>query len=373
MGLVKEINDLDLVISLPNQQTGFVSITDISDYITAQVEAAAGDMENDDDEENTTGAADKDDQETEVPNLSDFFTVGQLLTCAISALQTGSPSAPSSNSNNGKNSNNNAAAPSSSTKRRIELSLKPEHVNAALSVTDLYSGMPLVGSVVSKEDHGYIINLGITDTSGFLKASSSSMDLKLGQLVGVVVKDTPKSTTQRTIHLTFTSLTPSTPLQLPPTASITSIQPGQLLPAKIKSVLAHGLVLGLQDGLIEGTVHVFHTDIVGQLHSGKTMDDFFRVGDRIKAARVVHVDSAKKRIGLSLRQSVLPTDNENDDVSLADTTASSFPSSWNLRVGDGKEVDVGSRLTLKVVEADSDKGLVLVDESGDLVAFAHVK
>jgi rRNA biogenesis protein RRP5 len=41
LGCIKEINDLDLCISLPNQLTGFVSITDITRLITEKVEAIA--------------------------------------------------------------------------------------------------------------------------------------------------------------------------------------------------------------------------------------------------------------------------------------------------------------------------------------------
>jgi rRNA biogenesis protein RRP5 len=41
MGFIKEINDLDMSISLPNQLTGFVSITDITSKITQKIEKAA--------------------------------------------------------------------------------------------------------------------------------------------------------------------------------------------------------------------------------------------------------------------------------------------------------------------------------------------
>jgi rRNA biogenesis protein RRP5 len=41
MGFIKEINDLDMSISLPNQLTGFVSITEITSKITQRVEEVA--------------------------------------------------------------------------------------------------------------------------------------------------------------------------------------------------------------------------------------------------------------------------------------------------------------------------------------------
>ncbi|KAJ2999616.1 rRNA biogenesis protein rrp5 [Globomyces sp. JEL0801] len=45
IGIVKSINELDLTISLPNQLNGYVSITEINDYITTKVEQVAEDEE----------------------------------------------------------------------------------------------------------------------------------------------------------------------------------------------------------------------------------------------------------------------------------------------------------------------------------------
>lgn len=45
LGAIKEINELELVISLPNGLTGFVSITEISEEISKIAEKVANDDE----------------------------------------------------------------------------------------------------------------------------------------------------------------------------------------------------------------------------------------------------------------------------------------------------------------------------------------
>src|SRR4051794_1905227 len=105
-----------MVVSLPSHITGFVSITEISEPLAAVVERAAMTDE---------------DQEEELPNLRDFFYVGQWVRCVIMTLDDGSKKAGSSSvraDGNGKHS------------RRIELSLKPGLVNIGVASKDLGVG-----------------------------------------------------------------------------------------------------------------------------------------------------------------------------------------------------------------------------------------
>ncbi len=50
MGAIKEITAMDMVVSLPNQLTGFVSITEISSFLTSQLEKMTQDAEASDEE-----------------------------------------------------------------------------------------------------------------------------------------------------------------------------------------------------------------------------------------------------------------------------------------------------------------------------------
>jgi rRNA biogenesis protein RRP5 len=110
LGSIKEVNDLDIVMSLPNQLTGFVSITEISAVISNKVESAAAD------------SGSEDEEDAEIPDLREMFQVGQLFPCAITALEE------------------------SGIRRRIELSIIPKTVNSYLTGLDVASGMVCVGT-----------------------------------------------------------------------------------------------------------------------------------------------------------------------------------------------------------------------------------
>ena len=48
VGVVKQINELDLTVCLPNQLTGFVSITEISNRLTEKIQELANDSDEED-------------------------------------------------------------------------------------------------------------------------------------------------------------------------------------------------------------------------------------------------------------------------------------------------------------------------------------
>ena len=103
MGVVKKINELDMEISLPNQLTGYCSLTEISDYVSAQVELIA-ESENDD--------------EMNLPDLSEMFQVGQIVVCTAISVEQGE-------------------------KKRIDLSLNPKLVNAYIDNLNVVVGAVL--------------------------------------------------------------------------------------------------------------------------------------------------------------------------------------------------------------------------------------
>lgn len=81
-----------------------------------------------------------------------------------------------------------AAAPR--TRKRIELSLDPKLANAGLSTSDLTVGCTVQASVVSVEDHGLVMDLGLDDPGlkGFLSSkelgnSLSFPGIKEGQVL----------------------------------------------------------------------------------------------------------------------------------------------------------------------------------------------
>ncbi|KAJ3021566.1 Protein RRP5 [Thoreauomyces humboldtii] len=331
IGCVKEINDLDIAISLPDQLTGYVSIAEISEYVTKAVEKAAEDDSDEDDEGN---------EDAGIPELRDLFAVGQIVSCVITALEHDTVEEGSSKP----------------ARKRVVLSLKPETVNANLTTGELTEGLMVAASVSSEEDHGYVLSFGISGVSGFLLkknaaayiAGNGNRPLKVGQVVyaSVLKADDAK-------RIVSVTLSPETITKaVVPTAhaiGFDALKAGALVNAKVKQVLENGILLSFL-GILEGTANLFH---VGVTISDPDTDlaATFKVGQKMKA-RILFVDPIRKKIGLTLTASLLQW------------APHKFPS---LDV-----VDIGTVIDeFTVVRIDAKLGvLVQAPEAG--LAFVHV-
>lgn len=73
--------------------------------------------------------------------------------------------------------------------RHIELSLRASVLNKGLSLSHLTKGCGVYGSVVSSEDHGYVVTLGLEGVTAFLpKANAPEAGLQVGQPVEAVIQ-----------------------------------------------------------------------------------------------------------------------------------------------------------------------------------------
>jgi len=122
---IREIRDLELVVSLPNNLLGFIKITDISDIIT-DVLSKPESVEN------------------VVTDLSQLFYIGQIVRCVVKNIEREQKS------------------------KRIELSMLPSLLNKGITIDNLADGSILFGCIKSIEDHGYLIYFGLPKLSGFL-------------------------------------------------------------------------------------------------------------------------------------------------------------------------------------------------------------
>ncbi|KAI8821806.1 uncharacterized protein EV422DRAFT_495369 [Fimicolochytrium jonesii] len=287
LGCIKEINDLDIAISLPDQLTGYVSITEISDYITAQVEKAAGDNEDSEEDE-------EEESEESVPELREYFGLGQVVSCVITALEHDADS-------EGK---------AGSGRRRVALSLKPELVNANISSSDLVEGLVLACSIVSEEDHGFILSVGIEGASGFLlkknakafvEKQNEGRPLKIGQVLhGNVLKvDEARKVVSVTLdpEVQAKAVVPATQV-----IAFDALKAGALVNAKVKDVLDNGILLTFL-GVLEGTVNLAH---LGSLivDPEEELPAKYKVGQRLRV-RVLYVDPIRKKIAATLSPSLL--------------------------------------------------------------------
>ncbi|XP_071947119.1 protein RRP5 homolog [Antedon mediterranea] len=215
LGVVREIHDVQIIISLPNNLKGYVQITDINDKYTERLreEQQKGSASNKDDSDN------EDDQQ-EVPTLHEAFSVGDVVICKVKEVRMRKGYT------------------------RILLTLNPADITSHLAVDNLKETMILPGSVTSKEDHGFMIDVGIAGVTVFLQSKDANQyihnqnqgkTLFIGQLLQCAIKEVKsngrslfvtidrksiiKLQAQDTTHTTLQSFMPGTRVE----ASITYV------------------------------------------------------------------------------------------------------------------------------------------------------
>ena len=222
LGQISQINAQDLAIALPNNLTGYVSLTRISSSFTKTIKALLKD-------------ADEEDDDIEVPSLAEMFTVGQWLRTVVveNTAVTGSSD--------------------KSQKKHIELSIEPELVNASIVPDDILPQTILQVSVSSIEDHGIIVSLGLPNLTGFIKNSSlgsySVDSIKKGQVFLACVDQRPKN---KVVQLTLNLKKSQKPTA--DVADIGSLLPGETvtcLLSEVRAAGAGGKILGMLDATID--------------------------------------------------------------------------------------------------------------------------
>ncbi|KAL0071786.1 rRNA biogenesis protein rrp5 [Marasmius tenuissimus] len=286
-GQVVSVQPLALVISLPNQLFAHVPITNISSQLTTSLE----NMEMDVDSDGGEGSDSEDEEKgTGVPELSEIFAPGQYVRTIVMAVHLAGATADSSGLGKSRDEMVRAS-------RRVELSLVPERVNAGLQKADLKSGFTLTAAVKSLEDHGYLLDLGVSDVSGFLsfkEATSITERLRVGQLVNVAVNKL--SANGRTCEVTADPkiFTTSSNTEI---SNVTSVLPGSLVQALVTAVHPVGLnlqVLGFFDGTVD------------ELHLPRHLPEKgYKVGKKIKARVLYDFSSSPPRLALSLQEHII--------------------------------------------------------------------
>lgn len=146
LGQVSSISAHDIGLSLPNNLTGYVPLTAVSKRLEEKIENLLNEDENAEEDD------DDDDDDEDSIDLSDYFYLGQYLRAYVVSV------------------GNNAADASSKSRKRIELTVDPRQANFGLLKSDLVDNTAVQASVVSVEDHGLVMDLGIegADIKGFM-------------------------------------------------------------------------------------------------------------------------------------------------------------------------------------------------------------
>lgn len=174
---VHTVLPLHLILSLPNNLLAHVSITEISNTLTALLSAEEEAMSvSDDGEGSNAGQGGDNDEEEEddsekqsAPELSQLFTPGQYFpACVLNAFLTASQSFISQ-------------YPVTETTRlaaRLEMTLMPEKVNAEVAKADVEKGFAIVGELKGEEDKGWRVGLGLGEDGKDMEGWLSKDDVK---------------------------------------------------------------------------------------------------------------------------------------------------------------------------------------------------
>ena len=195
-------------------------------------------------------------------------------------------------------------------KRHIELSINPRQANSGLTNADFVTNNMIQASVLSIEDHGLVMDVGIADAGvrGFMssKELGPNIDIaavKEGSVYLCLVLG--KSSNGNTIKLSadpqkIGSIKKGTYLMDAPT--VDSFLPGAAVDVLVSEVTASGIT-GKIMGLLDVTADLIHS---GAASSGKDLANKYTIGSKTQARIICTFPTAEKRkLGVSFQDHIM--------------------------------------------------------------------
>ncbi|KAL1787295.1 RRP5-like [Sigmodon hispidus] len=260
LGCVKEVNELELVISLPNGLQGFVQVTEICDAYTQKLNEQVAQEEPLED----------------LPHLPDLFSPGMLVRCVVSHLditETG--------------------------KKSVKLSVNPKHVNKVLNAEALRPGMLLTGTVSSLEDHGYLVDIGVTGTRAFLslqkaqeyiRQKNKGAKLKVGQYLTCLVEEVKSDGGVVGLSIEYSEISSAFATE-EQSWNLNNLLPGLVVKAQVQKVTQFGLQLNFL---------TFFTGLVDFMHLEPKKIGLYSPQQTVKAC-ILCIHPRTRVVRLSLR------------------------------------------------------------------------
>ncbi|KAK7278792.1 hypothetical protein RJT34_23828 [Clitoria ternatea] len=252
-GIVAEVNDKDLVVSLPGGLRGLVHASDAVDPIF--------------DDKNEVGEY----------FLSSVFCVGQLVSCVVLRLDDDKKEKGT---------------------RKIWLSLRLSLLHKNYNLDVIQEGMVLTAYVKSIEDHGCILHFGLSSFTGFLQINSSAEgcigEVKIGKLLQGLVRSIDK--VRKVVYLNSDPDTMSKTVTKDLRGiSIDLLVPGMMVNARVKSILENGVMLSFLT-YFTGTVDLFHLQ---NIYPGSNWKDKYIESQKV-VTRILFIDPSSRAVGLTL-------------------------------------------------------------------------
>lgn len=195
-------------------------------------------------------------------------------------------------------------------KRRIELSIRPQEANFGITTKELAPLSMVMASVVSVEDHGLIMDLGLSDSGvrGFMSSKEighniSALTVQEGAVFLCMI--TGLSSNGKIVKLSadnqkIANVKKSNYLVEGPT--VDTFLPGTAVELLINDITAKGIT-GKVMGMIDVTSDLIHS---GAITGGKDLDRKYKIGTKIKGRIIFTFPTADPRkLGISLLDHVL--------------------------------------------------------------------
>ncbi|GER39943.1 RNA binding [Striga asiatica] len=254
-GVIAEVNEKDIAVSLPGGLRGLVRASDAFDPIL------------------------DDEVKVDVENgfLSRIYHEGQLVSCTVLQVDDDKKEI---------------------TKRKIWLSLRLSFLHKNLSLDTIQEGMVLSAYVKSIEDHGFILHFGLPSFAGFMPKETQyeggNSKVGINQILQGIVKRVDRA--RKVVHLSSDSdmLSKSVTKELKG-ISIDNLAPGMLVTARVQSTLENGILFSFLT-YFTGTVDVFNLDKT--FPSSNWRNDYTK--NMKFNARILFIDPSTRAVGLTL-------------------------------------------------------------------------
>ncbi|EFQ89360.1 hypothetical protein CFE70_003045 [Pyrenophora teres f. teres 0-1] len=281
LGQIIDISHQDLVLALPNNLVGYVPLTAVCDKLNERLEKLLKDEDSDKKE-----GSDEDDFEDVY--LKDMFSVGQYVRACITATNE-----------------DNARA-----RKRLELSIDPKLVNKGLTKRKIPVNSMVQASVVSNEDHGLVMDLGLGDANlkGFLPKGELGPKIQHAKIQeGAVfmclvtgINSDGRIVKLSADHTKVGNVAKGNTLTEAPTIDV--FLPGTAVDVLVADTTSSTLV-GKILGLIDATADAYHS---GATEKAADVSQKYKIGTKVKA-RILFTcpDSEPRKVGVSLLDHVV--------------------------------------------------------------------
>ncbi|XP_054007204.1 protein RRP5 homolog [Hylaeus anthracinus] len=229
LGCIFEVTEYDLIVSLPGGIVGRVQVTDISDSYTNLLQSII---------------KSENDQPNEFKPLPELYSRGDYVVCYVKTIQH-------------------------QEQWQIVLSLDPRLINQNVNINCLESGSKIICTVSSIEDHGYIVDLGLTNVRAFIptKDINNKKCLGLGKQLLCHVKEIKRSENTSIMKLSTKSglVTAVNDIEI---KSLDNLMPGIKFDLCIKKVLMNGLYVSFGENNIGYVNQVYLNDPLSKYSKG---------------------------------------------------------------------------------------------------------